>query len=316
MKPAIEVKHVTKYYGKFLALKGINFEVREGEVFGFLGPNGAGKTTTQKILTGILKPSTGHVSILGYDMEKDPFNAKRFTGIVPDETNAYVDLNAWDNLKLIGELYGMPKKAIEKKAGELLEIFQLYERRRDKVKGFSKGMKRRLILSMGLIHSPRILFLDEPTSGLDVRSTRLIRKMIEDMNKEGVTVFLTTHDIEEANQMCDRVAIIYQGEIAAIDRPENLKKAVKAAQSIEVSFTKKIENPEELAYLPEVDEVKKQGDKLRLLTREPGKVIKPLVDYAHRKNLEFLTLNTLGPSLEEVFVKLTEDKESEAGVGS
>ncbi len=314
MKPAIKVENLTKYYGKFLALEKIDFEVREGEIFGFLGPNGAGKTTTQKILTGILKPSGGQVSILGYDMEKDPYNAKRFTGIVPDETNAYVDMNAWDNLTLIGELYGMPKKNIEVKAKELLEIFQLYDRRKDRVKGFSKGMKRRLILSMGLIHNPRILFLDEPTSGLDVQSTRLIRKMITDLNREGVTVFLTTHDIEEANQMCDRVAIIYQGKIAAIDRPENLKKAVKAAQSIEVSFHRQVEIIKELEDLPEVDEVRKQGDKIRLFTREPGKVIRPLVEYAHKNRLEFLTLNTLGPSLEEVFVKLTEDKESVAGV--
>ncbi|RQD76526.1 MAG: ATP-binding cassette domain-containing protein [Candidatus Syntrophonatronum acetioxidans] len=308
MEMAIEVKDLVKYYGKFLALENISFNVKKGEIFGFLGPNGAGKTTTQKILTGILKPSGGKVSILGYDIEKNPLDAKKFTGIVPDETNAYIELNAWDNLTLMGNLYGMPGKKLEERAEDLLKMFELYQRRKDRVKGFSRGMKRRLLLAMGLIHEPDILFLDEPVSGLDVQSARLMRKVIMDLNQKGITIFLTTHNIEEANQMCHRVAIICKGKIAAIDRPESLKKTIKGTQSLEVAFDKPLENLVELKEIPGVEEVKTFGDKVRLFTSDPGHVIKPLVQYSQDKKLNFISLNTLGPSLEEVFVNLTEER--------
>ncbi len=314
MELAIDVKDLSKYYGKFLAVEKINFHVKKGEIFGFLGPNGAGKTTTQKILTGILKPTDGKVLISGYNMDIDSYNAKRYTGIVPDETNAYIDLSAWDNLFIIGALYGMSRNKIEEKATELLNMFDLYERRKDRVKGFSRGMKRKLILAMGLIHEPNILFLDEPVSGLDVQSARVIRNVILDLNKKGTTIFLTTHNIEEANQMCHRIAIIYKGKIAAIDRPENLKRAIKGTQSLEVAFNKPVDNIEQLKNIPGIDEVKRYSDKIRLYTLEPGDIIKPLVDFSNNNGLEFLSINTLGPSLEEAFVKLTEEKGSEISV--
>ncbi|RLF01245.1 MAG: ATP-binding protein, partial [Thermoprotei archaeon] len=214
---------LTKFYGKLLAVDNVYFNVQENEIFGFLGPNGAGKTTTIRMLTGLTKPTKGTARIFGHDILKETLTAQKYFGVVPETSNIYDYLSAWDNLMFMGELYRVPKHEREKYGRELLEIFGLYERRYDKVKGFSKGLKRRLTIAMALIHRPKLLFLDEPTSGLDVRSTVIIRNIIRKLNREGVTVFLTTHNIEEANVLCDRVAIIYKGKIVAIDTPEKLK---------------------------------------------------------------------------------------------
>ena len=188
---------------------------------------------------------------------------------------------------------------------ELLELFGLGDRKDQKTKGFSKGMKQRLILAMALIHEPELLFLDEPTSGLDVQSARLIRNLVSELNQNGVTVFLTTHNIEEANQMCDRVAIINSGKIVAIDRPENLRNAIQSSQSVEIAFDKPIGDLESLQAIEGVNEVTKEGDKLRLYTNNPGDVACQLVEYANTHELQVLALNTLAPSLEDVFVHLT-----------
>jgi ABC-2 type transport system ATP-binding protein len=204
------------------------------------------------------------------------------------------------------ELYHVGRKEREKKTTELLKIFELYERRNDKVHGFSKGMKRRLTLSMGLVNSPRLLFLDEPTSGLDVQSNLIIRDVVADLVREGVTVFLTTHNIEEANIMCDRVAIINKGNIAAIDAPERLKKTIQSVQSIEFSFDHNYADQlDELRNLQMVNDAHKAGDKFKLYTEDPSEVIDAVMAYAHTHNLKVISITTLGPSLEDVFIRLT-----------
>ncbi len=199
---AIEVAGLTKYYGKLTAVDHISFEVKKGEIFGFLGPNGAGKTTTIRMLTGLAKPSEGTAKIFGHDIQSETVSAKRCMGIVPEISNVYDDLSAWDNMMFTGELYQVSKAEKEKRAKELLSLFGLYDRRIDKVKGFSKGMKRRVTIDMGLITNPQLLFLDEPTSGLDVQSTLMIKDIVRGLDQKGVTVFLTTHNIEEANRRC------------------------------------------------------------------------------------------------------------------
>jgi ABC-2 type transport system ATP-binding protein len=309
MQNAISVSTLTKRFGEIHAVDGISFEVKEGELFGFLGPNGAGKTTTQRMLTGVLKPDSGAIYVMGFDLLKHPFDAKMMAGVVPEMSNVYIDLTAWDNLMLMGELYGVSKGKRKKKAAELLEFFALLDRKDQKTKGFSKGMKQRLILSMALIHEPELLFLDEPTSGLDVQSARLIRELIRELNQKGMTVFLTTHNIEEANQMCDRVAIINSGKIAAIDRPENLRNTIQSSQSVEVAFDKQIEDLGYLKAMEDVNEVRREGDKLKLYTSKPGYIACQIAEYANAQGLQVLTLNTLGPSLEDVFVHLTSAKE-------
>jgi ABC-2 type transport system ATP-binding protein len=303
---AIEVDHLSKHFGKLVALNDISFSVAEGETFGFLGPNGAGKTTTIRLLTGISAPTGGRATVFGKDIVKETTPARKQMGIVHETSNIYDDLSAWQNLMFTAELYTIGKKEREQRGKELLELFGLWERRTDRVHGFSKGMKRRLTLAMGLINNPRLLFLDEPTSGLDVQSNLIIREVIRDLTSRGVTVFLTTHNIEEANVTCDRVAIINRGCIAAIDSPERLKATIQSAQSVEVAFDRAAAGREDyLRQLPGVSEVRKEGDKFRLFTQDPSDVIAAVMEYATVHNTRVLSINTLGPSLEDVFIKLT-----------
>ena len=281
-------------------------QLEKEETFGFLGPNGAGKTTTIRILTGVSRPTSGTATIFGHDIEHDTINARQSMGIVSENSNVYDDLTAWQNMMFSAELYHVGRNEREKKATKLLQKFELYERRNDKAHGFSKGMKRRLTLAMGLVNNPRLLFLDEPTSGLDVQSNLIIREVISDLILNGVTVFLTTHNIEEANVMCDRVAIINKGNIIAIDAPESLKNTIQGSQSIEVSFNRNsADHLDELSRLSMVNEVQKAGDKFKLYTEDPAEVIDSVVAYAHTHNLKIISITTLGPSLEDVFVKLT-----------
>ena len=303
---AIEVDHLSKHFGALVALNDISFSVSNGETFGFLGPNGAGKTTTIRILTGISPPTGGTATVFGKDIVRETTAARKTMGIVHETSNIYDDLSAWQNLMFTAELYTIGKKEREQRGKELLELFGLWERRYDRVHGFSKGMKRRLTLAMGLINNPRLLFLDEPTSGLDVQSNLIIREVIRDLNSRGVTVFLTTHNIEEANLTCDRVAIINRGRIAAIDSPERLKATIQSVQSVEVAFSMTAPGREEdLRQLQNVSEVRKEGDKFRLFTRDPSHVIAAVMEYAREHDTRVLSMTTFGPSLEDVFIRLT-----------
>jgi len=306
---AIQAKNLSKNFKSLKAVDNVSFDIKQGEIFGLLGPNGAGKTTTIRMLTGILKPAQGEAYVKGFNIQEEPMEAKQLMGIVPEMANAYVDLSALKNLLLMGELYGMEKEERIAKAENLLKLFHLYEKRKQKVKTFSKGMKQRVILAMALMNNAKILFLDEPTSGLDVESTRLIRALICKFNQEGVTIFLTTHNIDEANQLCGRVAIMNHGRVVAIDRPEKLKQAVQSAYSIEVAFEKNVEE-QELKFRG-VSKVKKVGDRFRLYTETLGDVIPLLAQYSQNSGNQIVSINTLKPSLEDVFVKLTESQKNE-----
>jgi ABC-2 type transport system ATP-binding protein len=322
MDNAIEVSGLTKYYGDLLAVDHISFEVRRGEIFGFLGPNGAGKTTTQRMLTTLLEPTEGRIIIHGHDLARDPYPVKRQMGLVPEESNVYTELTAWENLMFTAILYRVPRSERAARARELLETFGLWEKRDVKVENFSKGMRRRLSIAMAIIHKPTLLFLDEPTPGLDAQSARVIRDLIRRLNAEGTTIFLTTHQIEEANLLCDRVAIIDHGRIAAIDTPERLKAAFRRVQSVEVAL-----EPDGQAHgpaleaLPGVTTTVKMGDKWRLYTEDPSTLLPRVVRYAEEHGLRVVSLNTLGPSLEDVFLEITGQQvgvvrhETEAGGG-
>jgi len=307
---AIEVRDLTKYYGRpdrgVLAVDHISFDVRQGEVFGFLGPNGAGKTTTQRMLTTLLEPTQGRIVINGHDLAHDTYPVKRQMGLVPEESNVYTELTAWGNLRFTAQLYRVPRSERAARARELLETFGLWEKRHVKVEDFSKGMRRRLSIAMAIIHRPTLLFMDEPTPGLDAQSARAIRDLIRRLNAEGTTVFLTTHQIEEANQLCDRVTIIHHGQIAAIDTPERLKQAFQRVQSVEVALEPDGQvHGKPLAALPGVTTPVKMGDKWRLYTQDPSALLPRVMDYAHSHHLRVVSLSTLGPSLEDVFLEIT-----------
>lgn len=302
----VKAKNLTKQFNSFKAVDGVSFEIKKGEIFGLLGPNGAGKTTTIRMLTGVLEPTEGEAFIGEHNIKTAPIKAKQMMGIVPEMANAYIDISATQNLLLVGSLYGMEKEESVKKAESLLKMFKLFEKRKDKVKTFSKGMKQRLILAMALMNDSQILFLDEPTAGLDVESVKIIREQIRGFNKEGKTILLTTHNIEEANLLCDRVAIMNYGKIVAVDRPEELKHTIESTSSIEVAFKKEVKAGR--LMFGGVNQVKKTGDKYRLYTQETNKVIGLLVDYSKKSDNEIISLRSLEPSLEDVFIKLTRRK--------
>ncbi len=302
---AIEVTDLTKRYDGIIAVGNITFHVKKDEIFGFLGPNGAGKTTTIRLLTGLTRPTSGTIKVAGFDMIRESNNAKEHLGVVPEVSNIYDEMSAWDNLIFAAQLYRVPRDERENRAKELLELFGLYERRTDRAGNFSKGMKRRLTIAAALIHKPDILFLDEPTSGLDVQSSRMIRNLTKDLNKNGATIFLTTHYIEEADQLCQRVAIINRGKIVAVDNPEKLKASAEKHQIIEVSFDQTQNLERKLANLKYSSKITQVGDKFRLHVENTSETIPLLVDFARENGLKIISVNTLNPSLEDAFVEMT-----------
>jgi len=235
MDNIIEVKKLTKYYNGLLAVDHIDFQVKEGEVFGFLGPNGAGKTTTIKMLTGLTKPTEGTAKINKKDIIKQTVEVKKIIGVVTEDSNLYDELTIVDNLRFMGQLYNVTKLERESRIKELLDILGLENKKDVKFAKLSKGMKRKVTIAAALVHNPLILFLDEPTTGLDVLSVRVLQAMIKELNKKGVTIFLTTHYIEEAEQLCDTVAIIVDGKIKTVDTPGNLKLKTES-KSLEEAF--------------------------------------------------------------------------------
>ncbi len=232
----IEVKNLTKKFGDLNAVDDISFGVEEGEIFAFLGPNGAGKTTTIRMLTTLLKPTSGEMRLNGVDPVKDQSEARRSFGIVFQDPSLDDQLTALENMEFHGVVYGVPKKIRRERIEELLKIVELWDRKDDLVKHFSGGMNRRLEIARGLLHHPKILFLDEPTLGLDPQTRNLIWTYIENLNKqEGITIFFTTHYMEEADKLARKIAIIDHGKIIAQGSPSELKKQTNAI-SLEDAF--------------------------------------------------------------------------------
>ena len=306
MQTAVEVRNLTKRFGTTIAVDNISFDVLSGEIFGFLGPNGAGKTTTTRILTGVIPLDAGTATVLGHDIRSEPVLAKQEFGVVPETSNAYTDLTAWQNLMLMGELYGLPRARAAQRSSDLLRTLGLLERKDQKVQAYSKGMKQRLILAMALLHEPPLLFLDEPTSGLDVQSTQMILAMLRDLNQQGTTIFLTTHNMEEANRLCHRVGIIHGGKMVAIDAPEKLKTAIDRVHRIEVSFNREVPG-DALAGLGGVTGVLHIGDKWQITAENRDAAIRSLVSFSQQNDAAIVTLNTLAPSLDDAFLRLTQE---------
>jgi len=305
MHAIVKASGLAKQYGHLLAVNRVDLEVFEGEIFGLLGPNGAGKTTMIRMLTGQTKPSSGTALIADHDIVHEPIKAKERVGVVPEVSNVYDEMSAWDNLIFAAELYCVPRSEREGKAAELLNLFGLYDRRGDKVSNFSKGMKRRLTIAAALVHKPRIVFLDEPTTGLDVQSLRMIRNLLKELNETGVTIFLTTHYIEEADQLCQRIAIINQGKIVALDSPEKLKAKAEEQHAVEVSFSASKDLEGRLKNLKHVSGVLRVGDKFRLYVEDPSEAVPMLIDFCRKNDLKIVSINTIKPSLEDAFVKIT-----------
>ncbi len=303
---AIEVQGLTKRFGDLVAVDHIDFSVRDGEIYGFLGPNGAGKTTTIRMLVGLTQPSEGNGRVQGYDIEKEQSKVKQCIGVVPDASNLYAELSAQENLIFMGELYGVPRKERKQRADELLREFGLFERRDDLFQKFSRGMKRRLTIAAALVHRPRLLFMDEPTTGLDVAAARGLRQTIKQLNAMGVTIFLTTHYIEEADQLCHRVAIIVKGKIIEIDTPEALKRLAQTEEILEL----KVEGAgdelrQTLAGIPGVKATAAENGLVKLYISSLNDVLTEVVSVLEQNRAVVGSIRTVLPSLEDAFVRIT-----------
>ncbi len=294
MTIAIQVEGLTKVFPTVMsrpalrAVDGIEFTVHEGEVFGFLGPNGAGKTTTIRMLTGLSRPTSGRAQVLGLELATDLPRIKKRIGVVPEASNLYDELTAFDNLVFAMQLYGVPRTERIVRAEELLARFRLNEKRDAPFAKLSRGMKRALTIAAALAHRPPLVFLDEPTTGLDVMSARGLRGMIAALRDEGVTIFLTTHYLEEAERLCDRVAIIVKGKIVALDTVAGLRSGAQRKTIVEMTLVG--ENG--------------QSEKRRVECEDGVEsAVRQLLQEADGRRV--LSIDTLRPSLEDVFVRLT-----------
>jgi ABC-2 type transport system ATP-binding protein len=303
---SIHVEGLTKYYGNLLAVDHIQFNVKKEEIFGFLGPNGAGKTTTIRMLCGLLKPSEGKANVVGFDIQRQIVEVKSRIGVVPEISNLYDELTSFENLLFMGQLYGVHKNQREKKAKELIQLFRLEGKRDALFSSLSKGMKRSLTIAAALVHKPSLIFLDEPTSGLDVMSARNLRTIINHLNQQGTTIFLTTHNIEEANLLCHRIALIVKGKIIANDTPDALKRSIQGKSMVEIGIEYP-DLPNLLGFIEEMDgveEVSRKQDRfvIRFAGRPPWETFLPSL---HRRGVLVTSVNTLQPTLEDAFVKIT-----------
>ena len=233
----INVSNLQKTFGTIEALKGISFNIQQGECYGLLGPNGAGKTTTISIMSTIIEPNEGEVNIAGYDLKKNPLECKNNIGVVPQEIALYNELSGYDNLLFWGGLYNIPKPKLKTRINGMVNMLGLTDRKNDKVKTYSGGMKRRINIASALLHRPHVLFMDEPTAGIDPQSRNLIFEVIENLHKEGMTIVYTTHYMEEAERLCDRIGIIDNGEIIAQGTVDELRTSVSIKETVVISFT-------------------------------------------------------------------------------
>jgi ABC-2 type transport system ATP-binding protein len=232
----IETRNLVKKYGDKLAVNDVSFEVNGGEIFGFLGPNGAGKTTTIKVIVGLLQPTSGTVKVDGYDIQAQPLQAKAASGYVPDTPNLYAKLTGRELLRFVGDLYNVEREQVARRIDELLRVLDLTAAADDTLDSYSHGMQQKASLAAALMHDPRVLVLDEPTVGLDPKSARLIKDILRQMADRGSAVFLSTHILEIAERMCDRIGIINQGRLIAVGTMDELRGLDKTAESGETSL--------------------------------------------------------------------------------
>ncbi len=302
----VRVTNLKKLYGSFTAVDDVSFQIKKGEIFGFLGPNGAGKTSTINMIIGLSRPTAGEVEVGGVDVRQQTKKAQTIMGIVSDESNLYNEMDGFDKLGFCAALYGMRKKERESRALQLLELFRLKDAGKRPFKAYSKGMRRKLTIAAALIHSPQVLFLDEPTTGIDVESSRQIREIIVGLKQEGTTVFLTTHYIEEAERICDRIAFIAKGQIVASGTLSELMENISYDHAVRFVTDKNVESlVDELQSRFKGIKAATQPDRSLVMVSESRIPLFPLMEYFHDKGIEVYEARELRPSLEDVFVKLT-----------
>ncbi|MFQ5476809.1 MAG: ATP-binding cassette domain-containing protein [Nitrosopumilus sp.] len=305
---SIETKSLTKAFGDVTAVDDISFSVENGEIFGFLGPNGAGKSTTIMILTTLLKPTSGHALISGFDVMTNPKQVRKNIGYVQQETTVDEYLTGRENLLLQAKLNHIPKDEINKRIDEVLDLIELSDKQNEAVVTYSGGMRKRLDIAGGLLHRPKVLFLDEPTVGLDIQTRRKIWEYIKKIHEEfEMTIFLTTHYMEEADQLCDRIGIIDDGKIQVIDSPENMKKAM--GNEVISIILEEGENRDlflsDLKKIEFVNKINEDGTKLTLFASNGTEVIPRIFQISTDLDIKIVSISLTRPTLDDVFISYT-----------
>jgi ABC-2 type transport system ATP-binding protein len=306
--PAIQARELTKQFGSFTAVDHVSFEVPRGELFGLLGPNGAGKTTLTRMLTTLIRPTSGTASVAGEDVMHAAGRVRELIGVIPQALTSDLDLTGWENVDIYGAYYGLSRRVRRERGFDLLELVGLKERANDLVATYSGGMRRRLEIARGLIHSPQVLFLDEPTIGLDPQSRNVVWDMIERLRTEtGLTISLTTHYMEEAEILCDRIAIVDGGKIIAMGSPAELKTMVKGADRIELEIKGDVEKA--LAVIraqPQVHEASVDERGAIIISLDDGAHAMPkLIGQLDEAGAEVSSIRLERISLEDVFLRFT-----------
>ena len=307
-KIILETKNLVKNYADFSAVKEINFTIQRGEIFSLLGPNGAGKTTTISMLSTLLQPSSGDAFINGYSIKKDPMRIRHFIGVVPQEIALYEMLTAYENLLFWGRMYGLDGKDLKTRAGKALEQVGLFERSKDRVDTFSGGMKRRLNIAVGLLHEPQLVFMDEPTVGIDPQSRRSILDTVKELNRQGLTVLYTTHYMEEAQELSDRVGIIDHGEMIACGTQKELTQLVGEHETLRLHLDENATAQalaDGLDGLPEVIKASAVDHQVIVMVSEAENSLAPVITRAGELGYRIRSVDIQEPNLEAVFLHLT-----------
>ncbi len=304
---AIECKGLVRRFGTFTAVNSLDLQVKKGELFGFLGPNGAGKTTTIKMLTTLLSPTLGDARVAGYDLREESAFVRARIGVVPQTFALFPELTPEENLWYIGELFGMKKDYLRKKTGELLRIVNLYDKKDVESDGFSGGMKQRLSVAASLMHTPEILFMDEPTTGLDPQSRIALRELTQRLNSSGMTIIYTTHDMEEADKLCQRIAVMDRGRVIALGTGAELKRMHGGPTKIILDVSHGGEAlAKELADLVGSKEYSSDDGHIELsLSGGNANAVKSIVNHLSKKRIDIKDMTMREPTLEEVFINLT-----------
>src|SRR5690242_14607449 len=301
--PAIEMIDLCKSFGRFKAVDHLSLTVRQGEIFGLLGPNGSGKTTTINMISGLSVPTSGEVRVLGLNVRRQARQVRQILGSVPQETALYEELSAWTNMDFHADLFGIPRKEKKERITKMLELVQLLDRKDSRVSTFSGGMKRRLALARALLHDPRLIYLDEPTLGVDVQARRAIWDYILALRDQGKTVLITTNYLEEAQALCERLAIIDHGKLIAVDTPEHLKQTY-GGTILELETSHPFEEVEQIKQLPGINDVKQDGAHLRITAQGTSNVAAEVINILSQQD-EIRGIAIREPNLDEIFLLLT-----------
>jgi len=304
---AIKCMGLTRRFGNFTAVDGLTLNVRKGELFGFLGPNGAGKTTTISMLTTLIKPSAGNAIVAGFNLNEEGALVRSRIGVVPQQFSLFEELTPIENLWYIGELYEMDRVVVKKRTEEILKIVTLYDKKDVPAGTFSGGMKQRLSVAAGLLHSPEIIFMDEPTTGLDPQSRIALRELTQTLNNTGMTVIYTTHDMAEADVLCQRIGIMDHGKLIALGTPKELKALKGYGHRIVLEIGKHPPHlVDDLKRIAGANSASSDGRHVELRVHHMREgVVQKIVEFLARQGLDLIDIDVSEPTLEEVFISLT-----------